>query len=424
MALGKYNRRTVSATSGAVLPGATVSFYNQLTGLPATAYNDPDGLDPIGSSMTSGSQGEVEVFLDPGKYRITVELDDLYEEITYEPVTGDLAVVDAGEVALNFLAVATPAANSIPRILPNGFTELRTVAETRTDLGLGGAALLNVGTTAGTVAAGNDSRLSDSREWTAATVDQVEAEAGVATTRRAWTAERVRQAIVAVGTTVGKALLNLTNPSAVRFIRINADNTVTARSDSEMRTDLGLGSAAVLADTAVVQTTGDQTVAGVKTVTSQMRLQNGGVTSGTAALLMGADATAITLTDATNKQAAISLPHYTLAEEPILMLRARSLVSSTVLQWGGGLAAFNAATQHVFFTAADNVTTTGTATFTIAGNAVSSQVQLALPSYTVATLPTGVTAGMIFVSDESGGSVPAFYDGTDWRRFSDRAIVS
>jgi hypothetical protein len=136
MALGKYNRRTVSATSGAVLPGATVSFYNQLTGLPATAYNDPDGLDPIGSSMTSGSQGEVEVFLDPGKYRITVELDDLYEEITYEPVTGDIAVVDAGEVAVNFLAVATPAANSIPRILPNGFTELRTVAETKTDLSL------------------------------------------------------------------------------------------------------------------------------------------------------------------------------------------------------------------------------------------------------------------------------------------------
>lgn len=244
MALGKYNRRTVSATSGTVVPEATVSFYDQLTGLPATAYNDPDGLDPIGSSMTSGSQGEVEVFLEPGKYRITVEKDDLYEEITYEPVTGDIALIDAEEVGLNFLALATPAANSIPRILPNGFTELRTVAQTRSDLGLGGAALLNVGTTTGTVAAGDDSRLSDSREWTAATVDQVEAEAGVATTRRAWTAERVRQAIVAVGTTVGKALLNLTNPSAVRFIRINADNTVTARSDSEMRTDLSLGSLA------------------------------------------------------------------------------------------------------------------------------------------------------------------------------------
>lgn len=59
---------------------------------------------------------------------------------------------------------------------------------------LGDAAGKNTGTTAGTVAAGNDSRLSDAREWTAATVDQAEAEAGTATTRRAWTSQRVRQA--------------------------------------------------------------------------------------------------------------------------------------------------------------------------------------------------------------------------------------
>ncbi len=42
----------------------------------------------------------------------------------------------------------------------------------------------------------DDPRLSDAREWTAATVTQAEAEAGAATTRRAWTAERVRQAIL------------------------------------------------------------------------------------------------------------------------------------------------------------------------------------------------------------------------------------
>ena len=106
---------------------------------------------------------------------------------------------------------------------------------------------LNVayGTSSSTAAVGNDSRLSDSREWTALTVSQVEAEAGTATTRRAWTAERVRQAIVAwwgtVGTTVGKALFNLTNPSAIRFIRINTDNTVTARTADEFRSDIGAG---------------------------------------------------------------------------------------------------------------------------------------------------------------------------------------
>jgi hypothetical protein len=49
------------------------------------------------------------------------------------------------------------------------------------------------GSTANTVCQGNDARLSDSREWTATTVDQTEAETGTATTRRAWTAQRVRQ---------------------------------------------------------------------------------------------------------------------------------------------------------------------------------------------------------------------------------------
>ncbi len=47
-----------------------------------------------------------------------------------------------------------------------------------------------------------------------------------------------------------------------------------------------------------------------------------------------------------------------------------------------------------------------------------------MASYTVATLPTVVTGGLIYVSDESGGAVLAFSDGTNWRRVTDRAIVS
>ena len=50
-----------------------------------------------------------------------------------------------------------------------------------------------------------DTRLTNAREWTAATVDQLEAEAGAATTRRAWTAQRVRQAINAVVNAIGNA---------------------------------------------------------------------------------------------------------------------------------------------------------------------------------------------------------------------------
>lgn len=44
-----------------------------------------------------------------------------------------------------------------------------------------------------------------------------------------------------VPTTVGTSLVNLANPSAVRFVRINADNTVTARTDVEFRGDIGAG---------------------------------------------------------------------------------------------------------------------------------------------------------------------------------------
>jgi hypothetical protein len=55
----------------------------------------------------------------------------------------------------------------------------------------------NYGSDADTVCEGDDARLSDSREWTADTVSQEEAEAGTSTVRRAWTAERIKQAIEA-----------------------------------------------------------------------------------------------------------------------------------------------------------------------------------------------------------------------------------
>ncbi|MBV9043944.1 MAG: DUF2793 domain-containing protein [Alphaproteobacteria bacterium] len=46
-------------------------------------------------------------------------------------------------------------------------------------------------------------------------------------------------------------------------------------------------------------------------------------------------------------------------------------------------------------------------------------------SYIVAALPSASGAGqMIYVSNESGGAVIAFSDGTNWRRVTDRAVVS
>jgi len=67
----------------------------------------------------------------------------------------------------------------------------------------------------------------------------------------------------------------------------------------------------------------------------------------------------------------------------------------------------------------------GTTALTASTTAVTCALPLGLKSYTVATLPAATTAGQqIYVSDESGGAVPAFSDGTNWRRVTDRAIVS
>ena len=53
------------------------------------------------------------------------------------------------------------------------------------------------------------------------------------------------------------------------------------------------------------------------------------------------------------------------------------------------------------------------------------QVQTVLTPFMTRVESTAETPGeLIYVSDETGGSVIAFSDGTDWRRVTDRAIVS
>ena len=49
-----------------------------------------------------------------------------------------------------------------------------------------------------------------------------------------------------------------------------------------------------------------------------------------------------------------------------------------------------------------------------------------LVSYTVVELPPASKwmHGLVYVPDEAGGAVIAFSDGSDWRRVTDRAVVS
>jgi hypothetical protein len=48
-----------------------------------------------------------------------------------------------------------------------------------------------------------------------------------------------------------------------------------------------------------------------------------------------------------------------------------------------------------------------------------------VPSYTVAGVPSAATVGQIaYISNETGGAVLAFSDGSVWRRVTDRAQIS
>lgn len=51
---------------------------------------------------------------------------------------------------------------------------------------------------------------------------------------------------------------------------------------------------------------------------------------------------------------------------------------------------------------------------------------LVLAQYAVADVPdaTAYAGGMIYVTNETGGAVPAFSDGTNWRRVQDRNVIS
>ncbi len=68
----------------------------------------------------------------------------------------------------------------------------------------------------------------------------------------------------------------------------------------------------------------------------------------------------------------------------------------------------------------------GVALLTASATSVSFAFPARLPTYTVATVPSPTLGGghLIHVANETGGSTPAFSDGSQWRRVQDRAPIS
>jgi hypothetical protein len=75
------------------------------------------------------------------------------------------------------------------------------------------------------------------------------------------------------GTTVGQAFFTLTNPGAVTFPQINADNTVTALSASAFTTAIGAGHVASVTATFTAGVLSDITLTGVTTKPYHIMIQ-------------------------------------------------------------------------------------------------------------------------------------------------------
>lgn len=125
-------------------------------------------------------------------------------------------------------------------------------------------------------------------------------------------------------TTVGQNLVSLTNPSSISFLRLNANNTVTARSASELKTDLNLNN---VENTALSSWAGSTNLAVLGTIVSgvwngtTIAVNNGGTgqTSYTDGQLLIGNTTGNTLTkstltegtgiDITNGNGSITIAH-------------------------------------------------------------------------------------------------------------------
>jgi len=100
----------------------------------------------------------------------------------------------------------------------------------------------------------------------------------------------------------------------------------------------------------------------------------------TRAVLLGSDnATDFLRTQNTDKRARIFAAHYDNTEQPVTLMQAYCQVAINAVDFGGGTGLGNTATRIRFYTAADNVTVTGTSRLEIDATDI------------IATLPIGIT---------------------------------
>jgi hypothetical protein len=235
----------------------------------------------------------------------TVATTGNYTDLTNKPTLGTISSQDANNVSITGgsisgitdLAVAdggtgaSTAANARVNLLPSytgngskvlalnsGATDVEWVSNGNgtvtsvdmtvpTGLAVSGNPVTSSGTLAVTFAAGYSIPTTTKQgEWDTAYTDRLKWDGGAT----GLTASTGRTSLGA--TTVGSNIFTLTNPSAVTFIRMNADNTVSSRTASELKTDLSLNN---------VENTALSTWAGSSNITTVGTVSTGTISGGT-----------------------------------------------------------------------------------------------------------------------------------------------
>jgi hypothetical protein len=230
--------------------------WGTITGTPTTlagyGITDAQGLDTqltslAGLSYTGNSLKVVRVNAGETSFELATltfsVADGDYGDITVSS-SGSVWTIDASSVTLAKMADVATGTVFYRKTAGTGAPEVQTLATLKTDLGLTGTNSGDqtitltgdvTGTGTGSFATTLATTQSAAHTWASTQTFSV---APVFTD-----ASGSRTALGA--TTVGANFFTLTNPSAVTFIRINADNSITTRSAANFKSDLALTSSDV-----------------------------------------------------------------------------------------------------------------------------------------------------------------------------------
>ena len=193
-------------------------------------------------------------------------------------------------------------------------------------------------------------------------------------------------------------------PTALSF-KVSADNSVTPverlRIDSAGRLLLGSGAVSLPKGSG----------------TGSFDLDNGSIT-----MCIGGNVNSTGRTNSTDKINRISSPHYTNAEEPVMIMSAHNTSSSNTINYGGGSSLCNNATVHVFFTAANTTTTGGTERLRI-----TSDGRLNFSGQTSSTGTASIshhTNNNLYIRGGTSGLVLGNHDGTNIIHISNSNHIS